>query len=108
MPFPEEAAQVLSRKDSGDPPENPLQKRSLPREHPAAPAFEAVPLKAPDPPGRLWKQGMWAGEGASRSGDLGFGGQLRDQGTARCERKAIVLSFFPSKKGLGSRERGGR
>lgn len=52
MPFLEEEAQVLSRKDSGDPPENPLQKRSLPREHPAAPAFEAVPLKAPDPPGR--------------------------------------------------------
>lgn len=51
---------------------------------------------------------MWAAEGASRSGDLGFGGQLRDQGTARCERKAIVLSFCPSKKGLGSRERGGR
>ena len=44
---------------------------------------------------------MWAGEGASRSRDLGFGGQLGDQGTARCERKAIVLSFFPSKKGFG-------
>lgn len=52
MPFPEEEGQVLGRKDSGDPPENPLQKRSLPRERPAAPAFEAVPLKAPDPPGR--------------------------------------------------------
>ena len=52
MPILEEEAQVLSRKDSGDPPENPLQKWSLPRERPAALAFEAVPLKAPDPPGR--------------------------------------------------------
>lgn len=61
MPFLEEEAQVLSRKDSGDPPENPLQKRSLPREHPAAPAFEAVPLKAPDLPGR----GAWLWEASS-------------------------------------------
>ena len=52
MPILEEEAQVLSRKDSGDPPEDPLQKRSLPRERPAVLAFETVPLKAPDPPGR--------------------------------------------------------
>lgn len=168
MPFLEEEAQVLSRKDSGDPPENPLQKRSLPREHPAAPAFGAVPLEGTRParkgkpgsgkpssfhstsccqslrwalgsgnekdcicvlkeapavgthmlgwssgagplPGRLWKQGMWAGRGPQVGGPGLWRTTKRPRAQQRCERKAIVLSFFPSRKAWAAgREVGGR